>query len=186
MPSIGLACVERSLVMVIDMQPKFLRVCESADFTLDRTKLVVQVAQLLDVPVVATEQYPSRMGNTDPRLLDVLTSDNPPFPKMVFSAWGDPEVISHVQQTGRTQIILCGIETQICITQTAHDLLEAGMEVFLCTDAISGRGTETKDIALRRMADAGAILTLADSVVYEWLQTAEHPQFRPVLELVKA
>lgn len=185
MPSPGLADIERSLLMVVDVQPTFLRVCSQPDQTLDRIKVLTQAAALLDVPVVATEQVPARMGGTEPELRAMFPQDTLPVGKSVFSAWGEPEVVAQVQGSGRTQVVLCGIETQICITQTAHDLMDAGFEVFLAADAITGRGEAEKQTSLQRLRHAGAIVSLVDSVLYEWLQTAEHPKFRAVLGLVK-
>jgi len=93
--------------------------------------------------------------------------------------------VMNIQATGRRQVVLCGIETHICINQTAHDLLHAGYTVGIPTDAVSARGKKNHKYALHRMANAGAVLTNSESVVYEWLYQSGTPEFKQVLALVK-
>lgn len=174
---------DQSLLAIIDMQPSFLAGCVRSEATLNRTSFLTECAQLLDVPIVATEQYPARMGGTDPELASKLAG--PGLAKMAFSACGCDEFIQKVEESGKFTVILCGIETHICITQTALHLLERGLEVFVVGDAVTSRSEEANQIAFDRLRDAGAWVCHSESVVYEWMESADHPKFRDVLQLVK-
>lgn len=169
-----------SLLAVIDLQPKFLAPISDAKRVVDRARFLIQAATLLDVPMIATEQVPDRMGATDATILDTMGRGCRVCPKSQFGAAGVLDLM------GRSQVVLVGIETHICVTQTALTLLEEGVEVFIAADAVSCRSSEAHDIALRRLAQSGAVITHSESVVYEWLEDAAHPKFRELLQWVKA
>lgn len=181
--SSGLADSRRSALVVIDVQPSFLGPIVGAEQVVARTRFLVESAHLLGVPVLATEQYATRMGPTEESIAALL--GHGAIDKMSFSCVGSPEFVAAWERTGRTQAVLCGIETPICVNQTAHHLLERGAEVVLAADAIGGRSEDAHRSALDRMARRGAILGHSESIVYEWMGSAEHPQFREVLRLVK-
>ena len=105
---------------------------------------------------------------------------------MTFSAWGAKPFVKSIDHYKRSQIVLVGIETHICVNQTAHDLMDEDLDVIVCADAVGARPGGMHEIGLKRMADEGAALAHTESVVYEWLQSADHPAFRDVLALVKA
>lgn len=171
----------RSLLLVVDMQPSFLAGIFQSDRVLDRVEFLVQVARTLDVPVVATEQYPSRMGSTHERLLPLLDQ---PVGKMEFSC-ASCSALSEVVQGDPGQIVIVGIETHICVSQTAHDLLRNGIEVAVCPDAVSARTLDRHKLGMERIRDAGAVPAHSESIAYEWMRSAEHPKFREVLKAVK-
>ena len=173
-----------SFVTVIDVQPSFLGGIWRKEDVVARTRFLLQCANLLDVPVLATEQYPDRMGGTDREVLDLLAEK--PFPKMAFSCCGSLEYMDKAESLSRSQAVLVGIETHICVTQTAFDLLEAGYEVFLAIDAVSCRTEEAHKVGVKRLRDAGAFVCHTESAVYEWMQGADHEKFREVLGFVKA
>lgn len=175
----------RSVLLVVDMQPTFMRAIPNADAVLQRCKFLVQAARELDVPVLATEQNNQRMGGTEASLLALLDPEKWPVNKMSFSCCGSPGFVQALEETGRRQVVVCGIETHICVVQTALHLLQRGYEVVLASDAITGRGEHAHTSALTRMSQAGAIRAHSESVVYEWMGTADHPRFKSVLELVK-
>jgi nicotinamidase-related amidase len=179
-----LARLSNSVVILIDVQPSFLAPIVGAEHVLGRCKFMLEIAALLDVPVIATEQYPSRMGGTHEDLIPLLRTQ--PVGKMCFSCGRSQDFNSALEATGRRQAILIGIETPICVNQTAHDLLGRKFEVLIAADAVGARSAEMHHVALRRMAAAGAILAQTDSIAYEWLETAEHPKFREALAIVKA
>jgi nicotinamidase-related amidase len=179
----ALADASRSVVLVIDVQPSFLKAIHEAGRVLERSEFLVKVANLLDVPVIATEQYPERMQGTDPSLLSVLPDK--PIGKMTFSCVGCAGFDSALAATGRDQAVIVGIETHICVTQTAMHLLQRGMHVIVCEDAVSARRKEMSEIGFRRLRHAGADVAHSESVAYEWLVSAEHPRFRDALSVVK-
>lgn len=174
-----------SSLVVIDLQPSFMSPIPDAGAVVDRSKFMVRVASKLGIPVLATEQYPARMGETDPDLKHELMSAGALiFGKMAFSAMGAPDFVAAYESTGRNHAILVGIETHICVTQTALDLKTKGHHVTIIADAISARPGR-HDLGIQRLAAAGVVVAHSESVVYEWMHSAEHPSFRDILALVK-
>jgi nicotinamidase-related amidase len=144
------------------------------------------MARIVGIPVLGTEQYPSRMGGTDERLTPLLESLGARiYPKMSFGCVGCAPFMSDIEESGRQQVILIGIETHICVNQTALGLLERGYKVFLAADAVGARTQEMHDIGLARISQAGAALAHSESIAYEWLYSAENSAFRDALKVVK-
>jgi nicotinamidase-related amidase len=178
------ALAEASVLLVVDEQPAFMQSIWEADRVVRRTEFLLQVCSLLGVPSLATEQNRERMGGTNACLL--LHLQRPPFGKMAFSCCGSVEFTTALKETGRRQVVLVGVETHICVSQTAIDLLNDGFEVMVCPDAVSARSVEMHKIGMERMRDSGVLPIHSEAVVYEWLGSAEHPAFRDALKLVKA
>lgn len=174
---------EDSILIIVDEQPSFMRTIWEADRVLRRTEFLLKIAGLASIPILATEQYPERMGGTNPVLLPFLP--RAPFGKMTFSCCGCPPFVELLNETGRRQAILVGIETHICVSQTAVDLLNSGYEVIVCPDAVSARTVEMHKLGMERIRDSGVLPMHSESVAYEWLETAEHPAFREALKIVK-
>jgi nicotinamidase-related amidase len=175
---------EASVLVVVDIQPSFLSGIVESDRVLERSEFLLKVARLLEIPVLTTEQYPSRMGGTHERLLPLLHAE-PPMGKMSFSCSGCEAFREQIESLNRKQVVLVGIETHICVSQTAHDLLRSGYEVIIGADAVSARTMDRHKIGLKRIRDAGAVTAHTESMAYEWMQSAEHPRFREVLKIVK-
>lgn len=155
-----------------------------AERVLARSSFLLQAANLLEVPVLATEQNPGRMGGTDPRVLSHLKSTA--LPKMSFSCCGSGDFMAQLSALGRRQAILVGIETHICVSQTAVDLLNGGFEVMVCPDAVSARTVEMHKLGMERMRDSGTLPIHTEAVAYEWMGSSEDARFRDMLALVKA
>lgn len=178
-----LAHIDRSFLVVIDIQPSFMKPIQGMDNALMRSKFLVECAQLLGVPTVATEQVPDKMGATHHEILDLL--DDEAIAKTSFSCWGEPKFRAAVEKIGRKQAVLVGIESPICVCQTAHQMLAAGYEVIVAEDTTASRSAGAQTNAIERMRAAGVILAHTESIVYEWLGSATHPAFRDVLKVVK-
>lgn len=178
----ALVSSKSSVLVVVDLQPTFLRPIGDAESVVQRTRFLAECARILGVPIVSTVQNAERMGGTHPALIKVLGE---PIDKMSFSCCGSEHFLSRLRAFERNQIVLAGIETHICVNQTTHDLLSQGMGVFLASDAISARPEGAHQIGMMRMQNAGAIITHSESIVYEWMQSADNPQFREILKLVK-
>ena len=172
----------RSVLIVVDVQPAFLRGIHESERVLARATFLARAAEALGVPVLATEQNPDRMGGTHPELAPHVGA---PFPKMTFSCIGCEDLVSAMEFTGRRQAVLVGIESHICVGQTAQDLLALGYEVAVCPDGVSAGSLEAHKLGMERMRDAGVVPVHTEAVAYEWMGTAEHGAFRQVLELVK-
>ena len=142
-------------------------------------------AALLGVPIIATEQVPNRMGGTDPGLAALFPQGVHPIPKASFGCVECPDFIVDLKRIGAKQAVIVGIETHICVSQTALGLIDLGLQVTVCPDAVSARDLEMHKLGMERMRDAGASPAHTEAVVYEWLETAENPLFKQALEIVK-
>ncbi len=179
-----IANAEESALVVIDPQPKFMGGIFESARVLSRIRFLVEVANLLDIPVLITEQNPEKMGGCDPDLL--ATIGKPAISKMEFGAWLNEGFADAFSLTGRSQAIIVGIETHICVCQTANQMMNDDYEVFVVGDAVSARTEGMHKMAIKRLRDAGAAIAHSESIAYEWMQSADHPRFREVLNLVKA
>ena len=180
-----MTCVlEQATLVAVDMQPTFSRVVDNIDQITQRTKFLIECAHALGVPIIFSEQNAARMGGTDPDLLS-LDPGASVVGKMAFSCCGEPVFNQLVEAGNRRQVVLCGVETHICVTQTALDLNAKGHEVFVAGDAVSCRGANNHQMALQRLRHAKVQTLPSESVVYEWLKTAQHEGFRAILQIVK-
>ncbi|WP_158409175.1 isochorismatase family protein [Fimbriimonas ginsengisoli] len=183
MPRITLKPTQSALI-VIDVQPVLMPSIHQGDVLTERIRFLARIARLLEVPVFATEQNPSRMGSTVDAICE-LVADPAPFSKMAFSGGGCAPFMDALKASGRGQVVLVGVETHICVSQTAQGLLDAGYEVVVCPDGVSARSLERHKLGMERIRDAGVVPAHTEAVAYEWLGTAEHPRFREALSIVK-
>lgn len=181
-----LARLQGAVVVLVDMQPTFLRPIDGGERVLQRCSFMIEIAHMLGVPIIATEQYPYRMGGTDERLLPLLKSaEVAPIAKMSFGCAGSSEFMEQLGSRSPEQVVLIGIESHICVAQTALQLIERGVSVMIGADAVGARPPDMHPIGIERMRGAGATITHTESIAYEWLQTAENPRFRDALAIVK-
>lgn len=180
--SIALLTPETSLLLVIDVQERFLAPIWESDRVLARSQFLCKVAALFDIPILASEQYPERMGGTHADLANWVGN---PMRKMSFSAYADPEIRSSIEASQRKNIVIVGIETHICVSLTTHDLLAAGYQVVVCPDALSSSTQDRHKLGMERIRDAGGVPAHTEAVAYEWCQTAENSKFREMLNIVK-
>ena len=174
----------KSRLLVIDLQEKFLPVIPNMGDLLTRCRLLMQTAGLLGVPMNVTEQYPRGLGATIPQIRELLAADAEIPSKLRFSAAQCCDWMTKSSDE-RFQIVVAGIETHVCIQQTVLDLLAEGFAVYLVVDAIGSRKAIDHAVALERMRLAGAVLTTAESVVFEWCEVAGTPEFKTVSGWVK-
>ncbi len=176
--------VDQSILVIVDVQGKL------AQLMFDKEKLIANLvrmtkgAQILGIPILWNEQNPAGLGDTVPELKELLTSLTPQA-KMTFSCCGNPAFSEKVSQSGRRQVLLVGIETHICVYQTAAELLEQGYEVYLVSDAVSSRTPENKRVGIERIKSLGGVITSTEMALFELLRTADHSRFREVSRLVK-
>ena len=177
---------EQTLLLVIDMQEPFLRKIQRSRDLYRHVDLLLDIARILEIPVIATVQYSDRMGGIVPRVYQKLPSvSRPPLDKLCFSCSGDEEIAARIAESGRKQILICGVETHICVSQTALDLLTASYQVHVAADSVSARSESTHQIGLDRMRRAGVTVTSAEAAIYELLYQAGTPQFKEALRLIK-
>jgi nicotinamidase-related amidase len=170
----------RAALVVVDVQEAFRPAVLDFDRTARNVATLVQGARALDVPIALTEQYPKGLGNTVPEVAEHLNGIEP-TEKMCFSAAAADGFDIH----GRAQALVCGIEAHVCVSQTAHDLLERGIEVHVARDAVTSRTAENLEVGLSKMERAGAVITSVEAALFELLGTAESPAFKRVQGLVK-
>jgi len=175
--------IENTLLVVIDVQGKLAAMMSDPDY-LRRVKGMLKAARLLDLPIVMTEQAPGKIGATIDAVRD-LVSTITPIAKQTFSCCGEPAFVEAIKQSGRKQILVCGIEAHVCVYQTVRDLVQSGYEVYLVVDAVSARGPADHEIGIHRSQKEGVILTTLEMTVTELLQSTSHPKFRDVMALLK-
>ena len=171
---------ESTLLVVVDAQEAFRPAVLDFDRVVHNTAVLVQGANALGVPVVVTEQYPKGLGRTVPEVAEHLNGAEP-IEKVAFSAAAADGFDAH----GREQVLVCGIETHVCVSQTAHDLLERGLEVHVARDAVTSRTEENRDVGIRKMEAAGAVITSVETALFELLGAAGSDEFKTVQRLIK-
>jgi nicotinamidase-related amidase len=147
-------------------------------------EILIKAAKTLSIPIIWCQQVPDALGPTIPQIAELLSGDQP-INKSSFSCCGDEQFIDRLNTLNRNNIILCGIETHICIYQTALGLLAKGRYVTVAADAVSSRTQENKQLALNRMKSKGVDISSVEMTLFELLKTAKHPQFRDIAKLVK-
>lgn len=177
----------RAALLVIDVQERLsAAIPEDLRGPAQRGAVIlIQGAQRLGLPLIVTEQYPRGLGPTVEAIRGVLPASVVPIEKLQFSCLGAAEVQRALAEHGRSQIILCGMESHVCVFQTARDLLEAGHEVFVAQDAVVSRTAENRRIGLSLMERCGAVLTSVEAVLFDLLGSAGTADFKAVSALVK-
>ncbi|HYX40766.1 MAG TPA: isochorismatase family protein [Pyrinomonadaceae bacterium] len=175
----------RTALVVIDMQESFRQVISDFTETAARIALATQAAQLLNVPIIVTEQYPKGLGPTAAEIRAALPAGLEPIEKTAFSSCGAREFLAQLEQAGARQLLVCGIEAHICVNQTTHDLLAAGYQVHLLTDCITARAAHNKQVGLAKMQASGALPSSLELALFELLRDAKHEQFKAVQKLIK-
>jgi nicotinamidase-related amidase len=146
---------------------------------------LIQGANILRVPVFGTTQNMQRLGGVVPEIKELLPTFMPPFDKMEFSCYRSVPIVSELQRSGRKQILLCGVEAHICVSQTAHDLTAAGYQVHVVADAVSSRVELNWRLGLDKMRQGGVLLSSAELALYEMMGEAGTPDFKEILKIVK-
>lgn len=184
--NMSIADSSNSVLMVIDIQERLTTAMPQGvrDRVIEQVEVLLTAAEALSVPVMVTEQYPKGLGHTEPALLSKLPADSPVIEKTHFSSAQVEDVSSVLQGLGRKQVFLAGMETHICVLQTALDLLKQGYEVFVIEDAVSSRAKGNQFNALQRLRFAGAVITNVESLLFEWLGDASHPEFKKLAKLI--
>jgi nicotinamidase-related amidase len=145
--------------------------------------VLLKAAQRLGLPVVATEQYPKGLGRTVPALRELVPSA--PMEKVEFSCGANQAIARHILSTGRRQIVVAGMEAHVCVFQTVRDLARGGFSVFVPEDAVLSRTEANREVGLRLCAQAGAVLTSTETVLFDLLGTAGTPEFKELAPLIK-
>ncbi len=175
-------------LLVVDVQERLVPAISDRQLVVWNCGRLLDGAGILGLPVCATEQYPKGLGPTVAELAQRLSRLRPVggLPsKLTFSCGGCPELFDNLRQLGRSKILVCGMETHVCVQQTVLDLLADGWRIYVAVDAVGSRFRIDHQTALRRMECCGATLTTTEAALFEWCQVAGTEQFRQISQLVR-
>jgi nicotinamidase-related amidase len=183
-----LCAAETSQLVVIDIQARLAAAMppEVRERVVKNSAILLQAARLLDVPLHVTEQYPKGLGHTEAAVAQHFPADIDVVSKTCFASSGAAGFDAALDaRQGRHQVVLAGMEAHVCVLQSAMELLGRGYQVFVVEDAVSSRDDAHRHNAMARLRQAGAVVTNTESVLFEWLRDASHPQFKAVTALIK-
>ena len=175
-------------LLIVDVQERLLPAMHDADRIASACIKLASAARQLGVPITISEQYPKGIGATIAPLAEAAGNDAVILPKMTFSCLRE-EALAHrlesLATNGRKQIVVCGIESHVCVLQTAFDLNARGFDVFLATDATGSRASHSKSTALQRMQMAEIVPVTFEMIAFEWLERAGTNEFKAMMPLIK-
>lgn len=171
-------------LVIIDIQEKLLPVMAEPERVVKNAAVLIQIAQALNIPILWCQQVPRALGPTVNELNSLLEGVEP-IEKSSFSCCSDKNFLARLDRLNPRTAILCGIETHVCVFQTAADLLRQGLEVHVVADANSSRTLENKQIGLDRMKQQGTVITSTEMCLFELLRDAKHEKFRDLSKLIK-
>jgi nicotinamidase-related amidase len=175
---------DQAALVVIDIQERLAEAMGHRADVVAATARLIRACRILGIPVIVTRQYPQGLGDTVSELGEALEGIEP-VDKIAFCCACEPAFLRALEAAARPQVVLCGMETHICVTQTALDLVARGMQVHVAADAVCSRQDRDRDIALDRMRAVGVTITTTEAVMYEALGQAGTPEFKSVLAMVK-
>ena len=173
-----------SLVLIIDIQEKLVSALNKDVVVLNAVK-VASAAKLLNIPVLLTEQYPKGLGNTVHALRNVLSDGSDTVEKTYFNALLEDGMLEKIKSYGKKQIVIFGIETHICVYQTASALVEEGFDVYVIKDACASRNKYEFKQGIEAMAANGVKISCVEIALFDWLKGAKNPKFKEVQALIK-
>ena len=170
-------------LLLIDAQERLLNVVHEAPRIIWNCRRLLDGANILSVRTAVTEQYPEKLGATEPTLAERIAA--PAHAKLAFSAGACGDLFSLWRAEQVERVLLCGIETHVCVAQTAFDLLAAGYQVYVAADAVGTRARIDHEVALRRMESSGVVITTTEGALFEWCERAGTPEFKQISALAK-
>jgi len=207
--------IQDCCLAVVDVQGKLAQLMVDKETLVKNVRILIQAARILDLPLLWCQQVPEALGPTVPEIAELLTGTRvegvppsnrghelapaqagdardtrvwepgAPINKASFSCCGQEQFNAELNALGKEQVLLCGIETHVCIYQTAMDLMEGGLDVTIVADAVSSRTEQNRHLALTRLAAEGAHISSTEMALFELLKTAKHPHFKEIAPLVK-
>jgi len=173
-----------AVLIMIDFQGNLARAMVDQENLFANNVKLIRGFRVLNLPIIVTEQVPAKLGPTIPQLAQELGSVKP-IAKETFSCWADASFHDHLEALTRRHVVLTGIESHVCVYQTALDLLANGYSVHLVKDAVSSRTPENRDVGIQAIKSAGAQITSTEMVLFELLRTAADPKAKEIFTIVK-
>ena len=177
-------CFDPALITV-DLQERLVPSVYNPDEVVSRATVLLKGAAELGVPVIATEQYPKGLGSTLEEIASVLPAGTPVIEKTSFSCYGTEAFAEAIQRLDRECVILCGVESHVCVLQTAMDAIAAGKIVYIVTDGVSSRKESDRDTGLQYLRHNGVQELSAEALLFMMLRNSKHPAFKTISALVK-
>ena len=174
----------RSCLLLVDVQERLAPAVPDADTVVANCARLVEAARRLEIPVLASEEYRSGLGITVSPLIEGL-DEGERFEKLHFSCADDPGIAARLEELGRDQVVIAGLETHVCVLQSALGLKEAGFAPFVVADATASRTDANKALAINRLRRGDVGIVSVEMVLFEWLAIAGTPEFKDVLRLIK-
>ncbi|MBM0045546.1 isochorismatase family protein [Anaerococcus sp. mt242] len=174
---------ENTLLLVIDEQPRLMKALENGEEVILNTLTLIEAFKKYEMPIIATEQYPKGLGNTDERILEKIDQDNI-FEKTIFDA-AIAEVLKFIKQNDIKKVVITGAEAHICVYQTTRSLLNFGIQVFLPKDALASFKESQKEEALKTLREMGAVRTETETILFDLARDSKDPNFKFISGLVK-
>ena len=175
---------EDTIASAIDFQEKLLPAMSEPERVEKNAVKLLKGLKELGIPVVVTQQYTKGIGETTEAVREAI-GEFDHIEKTTFSAYKTEEYRKAIEGSGRKTVIMMGVETHICVEQTALDLLETGYKVFLAADCVGSRDSFNRDNSIRRMEQAGAVITNYESILYELREDSKAPEFKAISKIVK-
>ena len=182
--SMGMLKTDDTALILIDVQGNLAEAMHAKKALYENLRKLIKGVQVLKIPIIWLEQVPEKLGPTIPQVSELLPSIRP-IPKSSFSCSRNRTFTESLDRLDRRQLLLTGIESHVCVYQTAVDLLEEGYEVHVVADAVSSRTPENKQIGLDKTKDAGCRITSTETALFELLGVAEGPEFKEIAKIVK-
>lgn len=176
--------VNNSLLLIIDVQEKLVNMLDK-NIVVERTSKLAKAAQIMGVPLLITQQYSKGLGETVDSVREAFSESTKVVEKTSFSALNEEGFVELLKSYGKKQIVICGIETHICVHQTVADLLEEGYDVYVVKDACASRRKYEFKQGIERMQENGAKISCLEIVLFEWLKKAKNPYFKEIQALIK-
>ena len=177
--------ITKAALVVIDLQEAFRSVIPDFPMIASQAAIAVRGFQMLELPVIITEQYPKGLGRTADEILFSLPDDFEVVEKSTFSSCGANAFLEKLRAENISQVALCGLETHICVNQTAHDLLSENFEVHILQDAVGSRYEHDKNTALQKMRMNGVVPSSVEMSLFELLRDSKHEKFKEIQNLIK-
>ncbi len=169
----------KSCLLIVDIQDNLIPAIHEGETLVENTRWLTEIALKLDVPVLTSEQYPQGLGHTTPALTDILPKEGF-MEKVHFSCMSEPECNEKINAIRPNQVVVVGMESHVCVMQTAIQLKQQAREVYVVADCVSSRNPRDKELALERMRGCGIHIVSREMVAFEWLQKAGTDTFREI------
>jgi len=177
--------MDSAALVIVDVQEAFRPAIFEFERVAARTAIVLEAAALLGLPILVTEQYPEKLGATVEPVRRLLPASVKAIAKTAFSACGADGFCDVLALTKRRQILICGIESHVCMNQTAHDLVALDYQVHVLADCTSSRTPENRAIGIDKMMRSGALPSSSEMALFELMRDAKHPHFKAISKLIK-